>query len=104
MFDHLKKLRGSDGERSRAGARRYHAPRVGPALEGLEARDLKTGAITFNIDTVTIDGLSVGTQADVKFDARDWWNPFDDLVRVSLTDRQTNQLVDQAAFPAGVVH
>src|SRR4051812_38788692 len=104
MLSLLKKFRGSDGGRSRVEARRYGAPRVCPALEALEARDLKTGAITFNIDTVTIDGLSVGTQADVKYDARDGWNPFDDLVRVSLTDRQTNQLVDQAAFPAGVVH
>src|SRR3954454_12720972 len=103
MLSLLKKFRGSDGGRSRVEARRYGAPRACPALEALEARDLKTGAITFNIDTITIDGLSVGTQAEVKFDGRDWWNPFDDLVRVSLTDRTTGAVVDQAAFPAGVV-
>jgi Ca2+-binding RTX toxin-like protein len=99
----LKKRRGSDGGRSGAGARRHTSPRVRPALEGLEARELKTGQITFNVDTISIDGLSVGTQADVKYDGGAWWNPFDDLIRVSLTDRQTNQLLDQAAIPAGVV-
>jgi Ca2+-binding RTX toxin-like protein len=104
MLSLLKKLRGSNGGRSRGGARRSGAPRVRPALEGLEARELKTGSITFNIDTVTIDGLATSTQAKVEFDGRDWWNPFDDLVRVTQTDRLTGQLVDQAAFPAGVVH
>lgn len=104
MFGLSMKSRGFDGGRSPERARRNGSQRVRPGLEALEARDLKTGAITFNIDTVSIDGLSVGTQAKVEFDGRDWWNPFDDLVRVSLTDRQTNQLVDQKAFPAGDVH
>lgn len=103
MFGLSMKSRGFDGGWSRQRARRHGSPRVRPGLEGLEARDLKTGSITFNIDTVSIDGLSVGTQAKVEFDGRDWWNPYDDLIRVSLTDRQTNQLVDQCAFPAGVV-
>ncbi len=70
----------------------------------MEARELKTGNITFDIDTIFIDGTSVGTQTKVEIDGRDWWNPFDDLVRVTETDRQTNQLVDQKSFPTGVVH
>src|SRR5262249_32380613 len=66
MLDLLKKLHGSDGERSRAGARRYRAPRVGPALEGLEARDLKTGAITLSWDQINITAPQAsGNQAYV---------------------------------------
>lgn len=103
MLSLLKKRRSSDGGRSGAGARRHTSPRVRLALEGLEARDLKTGQITFNVDTISIDGLSGGTQADVNYDGGAWWNPFDDLIRVSLTDRQTNQLIDQAAIPTSVV-
>jgi len=69
----------------------------------LEARDLKTGSITFNIDTITIDGLASSTRADVQFDGQVWWNPYDDLIRVTQTDRITGAPVDQKAFPAGVV-
>src|SRR5262245_19778322 len=103
MFGLLKKLRGSDAVRSRNGARRYKAPRVSPSLEGLEVRDLNTFAIGFNVDTVMIDGLASATQANVTLDTAAWWNPFDDLVRVSLTDRSTNQVIETAAFPAGNV-
>src|SRR4051794_19464096 len=103
MFGLSMTSRGSDGVRRHERARRG-SRRVSPGVEGLEARELKTGQITFNIDTVTIDGLSSGTQATVSFDGRDWWNPFDDLYRVSLSDRATGVSIDQKAFPAGDVH
>src|SRR4051812_46635913 len=104
MFGLFKRTRGLDGGRSRARARRPGLQRVRLDLEGLETRELKTGQITFNIDTVTIDGLSTATQTTVQLDTRAWWNPFDDLVQVTLTDRQTGAFIDQAAIPAGDVH
>src|SRR3954454_10908298 len=103
MSSFLTRFRGSAATQRRMESRPRVTNRARLGLEALEGRELKTGQITFNVDTITIDGLSAGTQADVKFDGGAWWNPSDDYIRVSLTDRQTNQLIDQAAIPAGVV-
>jgi Ca2+-binding RTX toxin-like protein len=128
MMSFLTKFRGSASNRGRGGARRRVTTRARLGLEALEGRDLKTamaieigevavpggavstsslappGYITYNNGTISIDGMSASTTAKVEFDARDWWNPFDDHFKVTLFNRDANQYADEKSFPVSWVN